>query len=134
MPTVAECMITIPKTLPLDTTVEAVHAAFEDTHVHLLLLVADGILHGTLLRADVATAAAGTPALSLATLTDRTIAPHESITTAQERLAGLGQRRLAVVDSSGRLLGLLCLKRDHTGFCTDAGVAARARESDHSVR
>ena len=36
-----------------------------------------------------------------------------------------GQRRRAVVDDSGRLLGLLCLKQRLTGFCSDDDVAAR---------
>ncbi|WP_165956547.1 CBS domain-containing protein [Kribbella antibiotica] len=133
-PIVADCMITAPKTLPLNASVEAARAEFEDTHVHLLLLVADGILHGTILRTDLLNAPPETPALSHATLTNRTIAPNEPITTAQQSLARLGQRRLAVVDATNRLLGLLCLKRDHTGFCTDEGVAARARERDHATR
>jgi hypothetical protein len=38
-----------------------------------------------------------------------------------------GRRRLAVVDGAGRLLGLLCLTRRRTGYCSDAGVAERAR-------
>ena len=32
-----------------------------------------------------------------------------------------------LVDDEGRLLGLVCLKRRRTGYCTDAGVAERAR-------
>jgi hypothetical protein len=44
-----------------------------------------------------------------------------------EMIAG-GQRRRAVVDDEGRLLGLLCLKASGRGFCADADVAARARE------
>lgn len=48
-------------------------------------------------------------------------AVHEAMTRA-------GQRRLAVIDDdSQRLLGLLCLKRSRTGFCTDEGVAAIRR-------
>jgi len=30
--------------------------------------------------------------------------------------------------AENRLVGLLCLKRDQAGFCTDTGVAARGRE------
>jgi hypothetical protein len=37
-------------------------------------------------------------------------------------------RRLAVVDGTGRLVGLLCLKRTLDGFCSDADVRARAVE------
>jgi hypothetical protein len=35
---------------------------------------------------------------------------------------------MAVVSPSGLLLGLLCLKRSFTGFCTDDGVARMRRE------
>ncbi len=41
------------------------------------------------------------------------------------RLIHRGLRRLAVVDDNGLLMGLLCLKRKLTGFCSDADVAAR---------
>jgi hypothetical protein len=37
-------------------------------------------------------------------------------------------RRIAVVDEHGALLGLLCLKRSGTGFCSDDDVAARAAD------
>jgi len=32
----------------------------------------------------------------------------------------------AVVDDRGILLGLLCLKKDGTGYCSDDGVQRRA--------
>jgi hypothetical protein len=37
------------------------------------------------------------------------------------------RRRLAVVDESGRLLGLLCLKKDQCGYCSDEGIRERAQ-------
>jgi hypothetical protein len=40
-----------------------------------------------------------------------------------------GERRRAVIDADGRLLGLLCLKSRLTGFCSDSDVAARAAET-----
>jgi hypothetical protein len=43
------------------------------------------------------------------------------------------RRRLAVVDHTGRLLGLLCLKHDGRGYCTDEGIRARATEARRSA-
>jgi hypothetical protein len=41
------------------------------------------------------------------------------------KLLGEGRRRLAVIDESGRLLGLLCLNREGTGYCSDDGILKR---------
>ncbi|WP_109505299.1 CBS domain-containing protein [Nocardioides speluncae] len=126
--TAAEAMVTVPKTLPVGTTVGQVRAAFEDDHVHMLLLTSEGALLGTLVRADLDSAVpAAAPALGLATLRGRTVAPDEDLEEVRLRMIAAGRRRLAVVGPGNRLLGLLCLKRDQSGFCTDAGVAARAR-------
>lgn len=126
--TAAELMITCPKTLPVDTTLEHARAAFNDPHVHMLLLADNGVLHGTLLRTDLLTPAPPTSrALPLASLTGRVTAPEARIAAIHESLAR-SERRLAVVDTTNRLLGMLCLKRHQRGFCTDQGVFARARE------
>jgi hypothetical protein len=53
------------------------------------------------------------------------VPPHLPAEEAHQLLLSTGQRRRAVVDHSGRLLGLLCLKRRLTGFCSDNDVAAR---------
>lgn len=124
---VAEYMITAPKTLVDDASLAEVRTAFEDGHVQVVLLVRSGVLRGTLTRGDVPAGVEGA-ALSFSTLVGRTVGAGESIAVARERLVASGQRRLAVVDAGGRLLGLLCLKRDQTGFCSDEGVAARALE------
>lgn len=128
-------MITAPKALSLDASLADVREAFEDSHVHMVLLARNGILYGTLLRSDVPDDPAATAqALDLATLTGRTIGPDELIEPVHRRLVSSGQRRLAVVDTADRLLGLLCLKRDQAGFCSDEGVAARALGSNYIVR
>jgi len=131
---VSELMISAPKTLPIDTQVEAVRRAFDDSHVHMLLLTHRGILCGTLLRSDLQP---GLPpkaaALSLATVRGRTVRPEQHISTIHRWLVRSGQRRLAVVNDDGRLLGLLCLKSDRTGFCTDEGVAAREGDRNASL-
>jgi CBS domain-containing protein len=124
--TVSDVMITDPKTQPANATIADVRAAFDDDHVHMVLLTRAGVLHGTLVREDIPAAAPGPrPALDLASLHDRTIAPHEHLDAARRRLETPGQRRIAVVDDANRLLGLVCLKRDRTGFCTDDGVRSR---------
>lgn len=127
-PTVADVMIGRPKTLPADASVAAARAVLADDHVVLVLLTEDGVLRGTLLREDLPDTAPGpAPALPLSRLTGRTVAPAAPLADVHELLVRTGRRRLAVVDDEGRLLGLVCLKRRRTGYCTDAGVAERAR-------
>jgi CBS domain-containing protein len=127
-PTVADVMIGRPKTLPSDASVAAARAVLADDHVVLVLLTEDGVLRGTLLREDLPDTAPGpAPALPLSRLTGRTVAPAAPLADVHELLVRTGRRRLAVVDEEGRLLGLVCLKRRRTGYCTDSGVAERAR-------
>ena len=44
------------------------------------------------------------------------------------------RRRLAVVGEGGRLLGLLCLKKDGTGYCSDEGIWERALQARSGSR
>lgn len=132
-PTVGDAMITRPKALPSsETTVAQVRNAFENDHVHMVLLTHNGILRGTLVRDDLSCAGGGRsdtePALPFSTLRGRTIEPDECADRVRRELVDEGLRRLAVVDDHGVLLGLLCLKRRHTGFCSDHDVAARAAD------
>jgi CBS domain containing-hemolysin-like protein len=134
--TVGEVMVTRPKSLPGDATVGEVMDVFDDDHVHMVLLVEGGILRGTLERPDLTAAlrsdsaperhSMGRPALPLASLSGRTVPSTMPVLTAWELLLARRSRRSAVVDERGALLGLLCLKRRLTGFCSDADVAARA--------
>lgn len=127
--TVSDVMITAPKTHHRDATIETIRAALADAHVHMILLTDDGVLHGTLVRDDIPEAAPNPrPALELAKLRDRTIGPTENIDAVWERLDTSGQRRIAVVDDTNTLLGLVCLRRDRTGFCADGDVRSRAIE------
>ena len=126
---VAAAMVRHPKTFPLDVTVGDALAAFENPHVHMLLLVEGQTLRGTVVRSDLTPGLAlETPASELAALAGRTARPEATVAAVQEQMITRGQRRLAVVDPEGALLGLLCLKRTLTGFCTDEGIQARARE------
>ncbi len=124
--TVGEVMVRRPKWSPADATIADVRALFVDNHVHMALLVRQDRLMGTVLRADLdATTGPGEPALTLARLEGRTVTPESCLAPVRSRMIATGQRRLAVVDHDGRLLGLLCLKRAHHGFCSDRDVASR---------
>jgi Mg/Co/Ni transporter MgtE len=126
---VADAMVTCPKTHDPGSAVDEIRALFEDDHVHMALIVApDGRLVTTIERQDLvpATATPG-PVERLGTLVGRTVGPADSLPAATAMLSRQGRRRLAVVARSGRLLGLLCLKRDGTGYCSDEGVHERAR-------
>lgn len=124
---VADVMVTRPKTLPIDASVGDVRAVLEDDHVVMALLTEDGVLRGTLVRTDLPDdAASSAPALPWSSTAGRMAAPTDSAASVHQRLLESSQRRLAVVDTEGRLLGLVCLNGRRTGFCSDAGVAARA--------
>ena len=130
--TVSDVMITTPKTHHRDATIETIRAALEDPHMHMILLTRCGVLHGTLVRDDIPAAAPSRcPALDLAKLRDRTITATDTLDAVWQRLETSGQRRLAVVDDANTLLGLVCLKRDRTGFCTSDDV--RSRTIEHRV-
>ncbi len=127
--TVVEVMVTEPKTMPPGVTTGDVRAAFRDDHVHMVLLTDAGALVGTLVREDLREAPDAAPARGLANLAGRTVAPSAPADEVRGLMLAAGARRLAVVDRQGALLGLLCLKRSRTGFCSDRDVAARAATS-----
>ncbi|BCJ36405.1 hypothetical protein Athai_39080 [Actinocatenispora thailandica] len=124
---VAQAMLTAPTTHGSTTSVAQLRRYFTDDHVHLALIVgADGRLVTAIERADLTAVPDATPARALGTLAGRTVGPDDTVQRAAAVLARQRRRRLAVVDGAGRLLGLLCLKRDRSGFCSDDDVRARA--------
>ncbi len=127
---VADAMVTRPKTHAPQSTLAEIRAFFDDDHVHMALIVApDGRLVTTIERADLSAVLSGTAlAAASGTLAGRTVRPHDSLAAAAAALLLGGRRRLAVVDEMGRLLGLLCAKRDGSGYCSDAGIRSRAAE------
>jgi CBS-domain-containing membrane protein len=127
---VADAMVTVPKTHGPDTRLREIRALFDDDHVHMALIVAaDGRLLTTIERADLSEAIPGSNrARHIGGLVGRTISPYRSLELAKAALKRGRRRRLAVIDDSGRLLGLLCLKRTGDGFCSDEGVRQRAAE------
>ena len=125
---VADAMVTCPATHGPDSGLAKVLAFFEDEHHHMALIVApDGRLITTIERPDLSPVPPGTPSVtSLGTLAGRTAGPADPLAAATAALVRQGRRRLAVIDDSGRLLGLLCLKKDRTGYCSDEGIRQRS--------
>ena len=123
--TVGDAMLRRPTIHAAGLTVGAARAAFDaGPKTHLLLLVHDGVLVSTLTRGDLQAAAdPAESAAGLGSLAHRTVDPGVPLAATYDQMTRRGLRRLAVVDASNRLLGLLCLKRSLTGFCTDDGVA-----------
>ncbi len=99
----------------------------------MVLLADAGILRGTLLRQDLEGAHDDDPARPLAVLSGRTIHPSASAERALRALVASDARRLAVVDEDGVLVGLLCLKRRRTGFCSDDDLRARSHRGRQPV-
>jgi len=128
---VADAMVTCPKTHGPRSGLEKIRAFFEDDHVHVALIVAaDGRLVTTIERSDLAAAtSSSTPVAKLGTLIGRTAGPADPLGAVTAMLLREGRRRLAIVDGSGQLLGLLCLKRDGTGYCSDEGIRERAQRT-----
>lgn len=126
---VADAMVTCAKTHGPESGLEPIRAFFEDDHLHMALIVApDGRLITTIERPDLAAAASSSaPVAKLGTLIGRTAGPADPLAAATAALLREGRRRLAVVDDSGRLLGVLCLKKDGTGYCSDEGIRKRAQ-------
>ncbi|WP_340681428.1 CBS domain-containing protein [Amycolatopsis coloradensis] len=127
--TVGDVLVRRPKTSPADILVDQARACFADDHVHMLLLTESGRLIGTLLRTDLPADLDGADlALPHSRMSGRTVTVDMPAEQARLLLLARGQRRLAVVDHDGAIVGLLCLKRRLTGFCSDADVSARASE------
>lgn len=131
---VLDVVVRMPKTLSPRATAAEARAALEDDHVHMLVITDGGRLLGTLVREDLAAPVVATDlALERAVVDDRTIRPDVGAEEARRVMLERGVRRLAVVDDDGMLLGLLCLKRRLTGFCSDDDVRARAEDVQASA-
>lgn len=124
---VRDATLTVASTHGPDTTVAQARNALSNPKVHMLLITEAGQLIGTVIESDIRAAAPGERVLPLARLAERTVAPDARLADVHAAMVREGVRRLAVVDRRGRLLGLLCLKRNLAGFCSDDGVAARRR-------
>jgi predicted transcriptional regulator len=132
---VRNVMVTMPKTLGPLATVDQIRLVFEDDHVHMALIVdKDRRLLTTIDRADIPPAVDGATQASIrGTLVGRTIDPDRLLSSATADLQASGRRRLAVTDEQNHLLGLLCLKRSGSGYCSDEGVRTRAEERSEAL-
>jgi CBS domain-containing protein len=119
--TVADVMMTRPKTLRADATVADARVVFTNPKVQTCpILGDDGRLLGDLARDQVPGAEADDePARLHADDDPPTIAPGAPMQEALDRLRELETERLCVVDADRRLLGLLCLNGRHNAFCAD---------------
>jgi CBS domain-containing protein len=135
--TVADAMIPAPKISGPEATVRDVKALLENDRVHAVLIAHRGMLLAVVERSDLDRSTSDeASALSVGRLSGRVVAGDHSLQAAHRWMTGSGTRRLAVVDEGGRLVGLLCLKRDGRGFCSSADLQSRAdaRQSARSSR
>ena len=128
MPTVEDVMLHTPRTCGPETTVAQARAVFADDHIHAVLVVDGPTLVSVVERADLEGADPEAPVSTVGALDDRVIGPGGDAEDVRLAMAARRQRRLAVVDHDGTLLGLLCLKRSGRGFCSAEDVAAREAE------
>lgn len=123
--TVDAVMLRAPKVWSCATTMAEAHDALDDDHLHALLIVEHRALLAVLERPDLDGADPESPAFAAGRLTGRLVGPDADADATRRQMLAARRRRLAVVDDTGVLLGLLCLKRSGLGFCSDASVAAR---------
>ena len=128
---VGQAMVARPKVFGPGLTRSDLDRLFTDDHVHAALVVDDDRLVTVIERADLADTLADADPCSIGTLTGRVVAPNAPLAAVHARMRQ-ERRRLAVIDEAGRLLGLLCLKRSGTGFCSDADVRSREQERDRA--
>ena len=117
--TVAEVMISRPKTLPATATVADARRMFENPSVRTALVADHGRYAGELTRADLEGLDDAAPISAAASTPAGTAAKDDTVAAALERMDAAGTDRLAVVDPDGTLRGLVCLSRSHGHLCTD---------------
>jgi predicted transcriptional regulator len=136
---VADAMVNEPTVHDASVRVRELRHVFRDDHFHIALLVDADHLIAAVERDDLSASIPGTmPARAVGLLRGRTIGPDASLSEAISAMRLAARRRLAVVDRSGALLGLLCLKASGDGFCSDRTVRERreeraAREQEHAT-
>ncbi|MBF4160845.1 CBS domain-containing protein [Nocardioides acrostichi] len=127
--TALDVAVRSPTTHPADATVGDVRTFLAGEHVHLALLVDDaGHLVAAVQRDDLHGLDDAAPASEAADLAGRTVRADLPEPDLAAAFVGGASRRLAVVDDTGRLLGLVCRKRSGHGYCSDAGIRSRRDE------
>jgi CBS-domain-containing membrane protein len=113
---VRDVMVPRPKTLPAGASVGDLRRLFGNAHVQTALLVDGSEFVGAVDRHTVPDHTPDdSPARSLATSGD-VIGPEAPMAEAVARLDERGTDRLVVLDGP-KLVGLMCLTKDRTGFC-----------------
>lgn len=125
---VAEAMLPSPRVLPGDATVAQVCEVFSDDHQQAVLLVDGQRLVTVVERTDLEGRAGEAMAAGIGSLDGRVVRADADLNATWAAMVDGDRRRLAVVGDDGQLLGLLCLKRSRTGFCTEDDLRARAEE------
>jgi hypothetical protein len=120
---VTDVMLATPKTLPSRATVAQVRDALANPHTEMVLLVDGPVFRGAVVAIP-DDADAGSPALDHVEPSPELIAPTEAAGAAFSRARANPQRRAVVLDEDGNLLGLVCLNRTLTWFCTGRTAAS----------
>lgn len=104
--------------MPADVTVGEVQDWFDDSSSHNMAVLAgaDGRYAGSVVRSDLAAADRAASAARLAS-TDFTVTPDDPAALAAERALSTPARRVPVVDSTGRLVGIVAVTTDLQRFC-----------------
>jgi hypothetical protein len=113
---VADLMLTNPKTAAGDATVQQVRELLANPRVQLVLLADGRTFRGAVTEIPDDADPQGA-ALQFAQPEPELITAGESAAVAFARARQNPYRRLIVVDEHDTLLGLVCLNRAQTGFC-----------------
>jgi CBS domain-containing protein len=134
--TVRDAMLLHPTVHTAELTVREARSAFAASEkLRVLLLVRDEVLVSMVVREDLSGAEDPSAAVAdMGALEGRCVAADDPLEATFDAMVRSGRRRVAVVGPDGVLLGLLCLKRNQSGFCTDEGVAAMRRARARSSR
>jgi CBS domain-containing protein len=111
-PTVRDVMLAAPRTVSPQTSADEVRETFARPSVKLLLVADGDRFLGTLAPEDVPDSGTIEPAI---VTTTPSLDPADGIPRALELLEHTS--RVPVVDSDGRLHGLVCLNRGKSAFC-----------------
>ncbi len=109
-------MLSRPKTLPVDSTVQQVRTLLENVSVQMVLLTDAATFSGAITEIPDDAPAEAT-ASTYADPDPEWIAPSESAERAFELAARNPHGRLVVLDERRRLVGLVCLNGNRTRFC-----------------
>src|SRR6476661_8119077 len=112
----SDLMLRDPKTLTAAASVAEVRELLANPKVQMVLLADGGTFKGAVTHVP-ADASGRDRALAYVDPNVETISPRASADEAFERTAASRNRRVIVLDEDDKLLGLLCLNPDRTGFC-----------------